>query len=103
MSEVWLTIGCLALAMVAIKGAGPAIVGGRELPERALGVIALLAPALLAALVVTETLTVGDRELGLDPRAAGAAVAAAALLLRAPMPVAVVLAAAATAGLRALL
>ena len=36
------------------------MLGGRELPPRLLGVISLLAPALLAALVVTQTLADGD-------------------------------------------
>jgi hypothetical protein len=76
-------------------------VGGRELPPRAIGVIALLAPALLSALVITETFG-GDRHLVLDERAIGVAVAAAALALRAPVLVAVGLAAVATALVRAL-
>ena len=57
MTEVWITIAGLTLATMALKAAGPVILGGRELPERALAVIALLAPALLAALVLTGTFT----------------------------------------------
>jgi hypothetical protein len=63
-------------------------------------VIALLAPALLAALVVTETFA-ADGELTLDARAAGLLAAAMALALRASLVVTVVVAALATAGLRA--
>jgi uncharacterized membrane protein len=97
---LWVTIVAVALASAAIKAAGPVLVGGRELPPRAVSVIALLAPALLAALVVTETFG-EDRHLVLDERAVGVAVAAAALALRAPMLLAVALAAVTTALIRA--
>jgi branched-subunit amino acid transport protein len=46
---------------VAIKGAGPAMLGGRELPDWFQSVVVLLAPALLAALVVTQALAHGHR------------------------------------------
>ena len=55
MTTLWVTIIAVALANAAIKAAGPVLVGGRDLPPRVVAVIALLAPALLAALVVTET------------------------------------------------
>jgi uncharacterized membrane protein len=100
MTTLWVTIIAVALASAAIKAAGPVLVGGRELPPRAIGVIALLAPALLSALVIIETFG-GDRHLVLDERAIGVAVAAAALALRAPVLVAVALAAATTALVRA--
>ena len=64
-------------------------------------VTALLAPALLAAFVVTSVFA-GDRELALDARAVGLAAAAVALLLRAPILVVVIVAALATALVRAL-
>lgn len=100
MTVLWVTIVAVALASAAIKAAGPILVGGRELPPRAVSVIALLAPALLAALVVTETFG-EDRHLVLDERVVGVAVAAAALALRAPMLLAVALAAVTTALIRA--
>jgi branched-subunit amino acid transport protein len=99
-TEVWITIAGLTLATMALKAAGPVILGGRELPERALAVIALLAPALLAALVVTGTFTDG-KELTLDPRAAGLGCAALAALPRAPLLVTVLVAAVGTAVVRA--
>jgi hypothetical protein len=100
MTTLWVTIVAVALVSAAIKAAGPVLVGGRELPPRAVSVVALLAPALLAALVVTETF--GDeRHLVVDERAIGVAVAAAALALRAPVLVAVALAAVTTALVRA--
>ena len=96
---LWITIVTVALASAAIKAAGPVLVGGRELPPRAVGVVALLAPALLSALVITETFG-EDQHLVLDERAIGVAVAAVALALRAPVLLAVALAAASTALLR---
>ena len=100
MTALWITIVAVALANAATKAAGPILVGGRELPPSANAIIALLAPALLAALVVTETFG-EDGRLILDERAVGVAVAAVALALRAPVLLAVVLAALATALARA--
>jgi uncharacterized membrane protein len=100
MTTLWVTIVAVALASAAIKAAGPVLVGGRELPPRAVAVIALLAPALLSALVITETFG-EDGHLVLDERAVGVAVAAVALALRAPVLLAVGLAALTTALVRA--
>jgi branched-subunit amino acid transport protein len=97
MSEGWLTIVALTAATVVIRASGPLALGGRELPEWGLRVISLLAPSLLAALVVIETLA-HDDDLTLDARAAGLAAAAAVLAVRTSL-VAAVLAAAATAAL----
>ena len=100
MTALWVTIVAVALASGAIKAAGPVLVGGRELPPRAISVIALLAPALLAALVVTETFG-EDGHLVLDERAIGVAVAGVALALRVPVLLTIVLAALTTALVRA--
>jgi branched-subunit amino acid transport protein len=59
-------------------------------------VIALLTPALLTALVVTETFG-EDGHLVLDERALGVGVAAVAVALRSPVLLAVILAALVTA------
>jgi branched-subunit amino acid transport protein len=99
MSAVWTTIAGLTVVTAAIKAAGPLALGGRDLPEWAMSIIALLAPALLAALVMVETFS-NDRTLVLDARAGGVAAAAAALALRASLPVAVIVAAVVAAGLR---
>jgi branched-subunit amino acid transport protein len=101
MSEVWVTIGALALATAVVKASGPVVFGGRALPPAALRVISLLAAALLAALVVTQTFG-DDQELAIDARAAGLAAAAGALALRRSLVVAMVAAALATALVRAL-
>jgi branched-subunit amino acid transport protein len=101
MSTVWVTILGLAAATAAIKASGPLLVGGRRLPPLALRMIALLAPALLAALVVTQTFA-RDGELTLDARAAGLAAAAIAVALRASMLTTMAVAALTTAVLRAI-
>ena len=100
MTALWVAILGVALASAAIKAIGPVLVGGKDLPPGATAVIALLAPALLTALVVTETFG-EDGHVVLDERAAGVAVAALALALRAPVLLAVALAALTTALLRA--
>jgi uncharacterized cupin superfamily protein len=51
---IWLTVLVVGAVTVAIKAIGPVVLARRELPRRLLDVVELLAPALLAALVVTE-------------------------------------------------
>ena len=96
MTSVWVVIAALALATAALKVAGPLALGGRPLPGKALDVVELLASALLAALVVVETLGKGG-SLTVDARVLGAAFAALAVWRRAPMIVVVLGAAALTA------
>ena len=102
MSAVWVTIAVLAAGTVTIKALGPVALGGRELPPRLEGVVARLAPSLLAALVVVDTFGGEGRTLTIDETAAGLLAAAAALLARLPMFAVVLIAAAVTATLRAL-
>ena len=101
MTRIWIAVALVGAATVVLKAAGPVLLGGRELPPRVRALVGLLAPALLAALVVTNTLASG-RHVVLDARLAGVAAAAVALRLRAPILLAVVVAAAVAAGLRAL-
>ena len=86
---------------MALKSAGPVAIGGRPLPARAMGVVAALAPALLAALVATQVLATGH-DLVVDERLAGLAVAGVLIWRRAPILAVVVAAAAVTALARAL-
>ena len=86
---------------IAFKATGPLVLGGRPLPSRVSGVLTLLAPVLLAALVVTQTVA-GDRRFVFDARLAGLAAAAAAIRVRAPLLAVVVVAAGATAIVRVL-
>ena len=94
-------VAVVGAATIAFKASGPLLLGRRRLPDQVAGLVALLAPVLLAALVVTQTVG-GDRELVLDARLAGVGVGAAAIAVRAPLP-AVVIAAAAATGLARLL
>ena len=100
-STVWLTIAGVAAVTFLIKGIGPVALGGRELPAPFVRVIALMSPALLAALIVTNALADG-RELAAGADTVG--VGAAALLVWRTGSVigAVIVAAVVTAGLRAL-
>ena len=100
MTEVWVMVAVVGAATIALKGLGPVALGGRSLPPRVLGMVGLLAPALLAALVVTQVFA-AEQKLVLDARAVGLATAAVALVLRAPVLVVIVAAAAATALVRA--
>jgi uncharacterized membrane protein len=101
MTQIWLTIALVALASATLKAAGPLILGDRQLGPRATRIIALLAPALLTALVLVDTVTSGQR-LVVDARLAGVAAAGVALLLRAPVLVVLAVAVATTALLRLL-
>lgn len=82
-----------------MKALGPVLLGGRELPRRVMAAVRLLAPAVLAALVVVQALG-GDRQIIVDERLVGLGAAAIALFLRAPLVVVVIVAAATTALLR---
>ena len=93
-------IGGLAATTFAIKAAGPVALGGRSLPPALRSVVALMAPALMAALVVTSAFADG-RRLALGSETAGVAAAALALACRRSILVAVALAAVVTALLRA--
>jgi branched-subunit amino acid transport protein len=97
----WTAILVLAAGAYAFKVVGLLFLGPRTrgLPQ-ILRLIALLPPALLAALVAVQTFG-GDRALVLDARAAGVAAGAVAVWLRAPFVVVIVVAAAVTAGIRA--
>jgi branched-subunit amino acid transport protein len=59
-TSVVLIASCTVITFV-IKAIGPVALGGRELPLWFTSVVILLAPALFAALVVTQALGDGDR------------------------------------------
>jgi branched-subunit amino acid transport protein len=99
-SATWIVVVVVGVATIAIKSLGPVLLGGRPLPERVDRVVALLAPALLAALVAINTFAT-DRQLGVDARLLGVGAAAVAIRLRAPVLVVVVVAAVVTAVARA--
>jgi branched-subunit amino acid transport protein len=100
MTDVWIVVAVTGAATMLIKATGPVLLGGRELPARIVGVVELLAPALLAALVVTQVFA-DDHDLVIDSRVVGLGAGAVAVVARAPLIVTVVVAAVATAVVRA--
>jgi branched-subunit amino acid transport protein len=101
MTEVWLVISAVAAATIVFKAAGPVFLGGRALSPRVRGLVSLLAPVMLTALVVTQTLG-SDGSLSLDARVPGVAAAALALWRRVPIVGAMAIAAIVTASVRLL-
>lgn len=98
---LWFAIAAVALLSFTFKAAGPAALGGRELPPRVRSVIALLAPALLAGFIVVDI--AGPGWSAVDPALpAGLAAVLALRLLRAPLLVALLGAVVVTALLRLL-
>jgi branched-subunit amino acid transport protein len=97
---IWALIGLCAVVTAAIKAAGPIALGHRDLPGWFSDVIALMAPALLAALVCTAALADGDR-LAVGADTAGVAVAGLALWRGVSVIAGVAIAVAVTAALRA--
>jgi branched-subunit amino acid transport protein len=70
----WGLIAACAAITAAIKAAGPIALGGRDLPSWFVSIVALMAPALFAALVVTQALADG-RHLGVGADTAGVTLA----------------------------
>ena len=58
-TTTWGLIAACAVITAAIKGVGPVALGGRELPPWFGAIVAMMAPALFAALVVTQALADG--------------------------------------------
>jgi branched-subunit amino acid transport protein len=101
MSATWVVVLLVGAFTIAFKAAGPVVLAGRELPQRLSDAFELLAPAVLAALVVTQAVG-GKQSIVLDTRLAGVAAAVVAIRLRAPLIVVIVAAALATGLVRAL-
>ena len=96
MTEVWILVAVVGVATVLFKAAGPVFLGGRALPGRVQSVVDLLAPVMLTALVVTQTVG-GDGELTFDARIPGVAAGAIAVWKRVPIVPVMVIAAVMTA------
>jgi branched-subunit amino acid transport protein len=88
----WLVVAVVGAATIAFKASGPVLLGDRRLPPRVADVVDVLAPAMLAALVVTQTVG-GDGEIVLDERLLGVAAGCVAIVLRAPLVVVMTVAA----------
>jgi uncharacterized membrane protein len=99
--EALVVVAVVGAATIVIKASGPVLVGAGGLTEPLTRVVDLLAPAVLAALVATQTLSDGEN-LVIDERAAGVGAAGVAVALRAPVLAVVAVGAAVTALLRAL-
>jgi uncharacterized membrane protein len=97
--KAWIVVAIVGVATILCKAAGPVLLGGRRLAGRPLAVVELLAPVMLVALVVTQTVG-GERSLVFDARLGGVAAAAVMLRLRVPLLGAMAVAAAVTALLR---
>jgi branched-subunit amino acid transport protein len=100
-STPWIVIAACAVITFAIKAAGPVLAGGRELPLPVRQVLALVAPALLAALVVVSALA-NDKTITADAETAGVALSGLVYWRTRSIVWCVFAAAAVTAGLRAL-
>lgn len=96
MSPVWAAVLGAGAATVVLKATGPVLLGKRELPSWLAGPVSLLAPAVLAAFVVTQAVG-GHREIVADARLVGLGAGAIAVALRAPILAVVIVAAAAAA------
>ena len=99
MSAVWVTVLAVGAGTIALKAVGPVGVSGRRLPARMTELLEMVAPAILAALVITETFASG-RSLVLDARLAGVAAGIVAVVVRAPFWLVVIVGALATALVR---
>jgi branched chain amino acid efflux pump len=95
------TIAACCVITAAIKAVGPIALGGRDLPSWFTSVVILLSPALLAALVATQAFAEGDH-LALSADTAGVAAGGLVIWRTGSIIACVVLAAAVTAGVRAL-
>ena len=87
MSDAWIVVIVVGAFTVLFKAAGPVFLGRRQLPARVDAVVALIAPVMLTALVVTQTFG-GDEEVAVDARVPGVAAAAVAIWRGAPIIVA---------------
>ena len=95
----WTLVLVLFAGAYAFKVTGLVILGGRTLPAVLDRCLALIPAAVVTALVVKDTFSIGQ-ELVIDARAAGIAVATIAAWRRAPLIVVIVLGAAVTAVVR---
>jgi branched-subunit amino acid transport protein len=96
MSATWIVVLLVGAFTISFKAAGPLLLAGRKLPAPLTSAFELLAPSLLAALVVTQS--VGGKDgIVLDARLVGLGAAVGAIWLRAPLIVVVLVAALATA------
>jgi branched-subunit amino acid transport protein len=97
----WALVIALAVGAYGFKVTGLVVLGGRTLPTVLERCLALIPAAVITALVVKDTLTLGQ-DVVIDARAAGIAAAAIAAWRKAPLIVVIVLGAVVTALVRKL-
>lgn len=97
----WTLVLALAAGAYACKVAGLVLIGDRTLPPAVQRCLALIPAALIAALVVKDTVSVGQ-DLVIDARLAGVTAAVVATWRRAPLVLVIVVGAAVTALVRAI-
>ena len=97
----WAFVFALAATAYGFKVLGLILVGDRTMPPLLDRCLALIPAALIAAIVVKDTFSVGQH-LQLDARAVGVGAAAIAASRRAPLILVIVIGAAVTATVRAL-
>ena len=97
----WMFVFALAVTAYAFRVLGLVLIGDRLLPPILDRCVELIPAALIAALVVKDTFSVGQN-LQIDARVAGVAAAVIAAWRKAPLIAVIVIAAAVTAALRAL-
>ena len=97
----WGLIVALAAGAYGFKVLGLVIIGGRTLPAPLERCLALIPAAVIAAIIVKDTFSVGQH-LQLDARAAGVAAAVVAAWRRLPMLAVIILGAGTTALVRQL-
>lgn len=96
----WTLVLALAATAYTFKVIGLVVVGDRTLPPVVARCLALIPAALVAAIVVKDTFSVGQ-QLVVDARAAGVAAAVLAAWRRLPLIAVIVIGAAVTALVRA--
>jgi branched-subunit amino acid transport protein len=96
----WEFVFLLAATAYAFKVLGLVLVGDRQLPPVLDRCLALIPAALIAALVIKDTFSVGQH-LQLDARAAGVTAAVIAAWRKAPLIVVIFVGASVTAAVRA--
>ena len=97
----WALVIALAVGAYGFKVMGLVVLGGRTLPTVLERCLALIPAAVISALVVKDTLTLGQ-DVVIDARAAGIVAAVVAAWRKAPLIVVIVLGAVVTALVRKL-
>jgi branched-subunit amino acid transport protein len=97
----WGLVFAVGAAAYAFKVLGLVVIGDRTLPPVVERCLTLIPAALVAAIIVKDTFTIGH-DIELDARAAGVAAAAVAAWRKVPLAAVIIIGAAVTALVRAI-